>query len=993
MARRFALSESSSLQDIEDAIAHQDEWLANMAPDHPDRSYVLDQASVSWQLKYNITNTRDDIEEAICKSQAAIHEMKPGEIDKGTIYGHLSVWLHLKSLVTGNLEHINDAISNGFSALDNEVHESERWWIAQQNLSTFMLDRIDLFPDGEHIRVAMDFFRGCLKLKGLDKLGSARLFARFGALLGKQYTYGGDIKDLEEATEIGYESIRMLPDPKFAGLEYANLGNTLYTYYQRTGQLTSLEEALRICREGIELETTSDHLQKAMMFCNYGAMIEAKCQRHREIKPAEAMDALNKALDQGLAALELIKQLPGSDAKERGIMAGNRESHILNMVGAWYGTKMKMTGALSWGQMGIKHLQNAQRLRQPDHPEYPRILANITHLLEVQHQILKAGGKPDDSLRKLHEAISIGTRAAETTPETDPARGERYKNLAQMLASKYLLTEEDDYSIQSKKHFAYVARLDSASLTSRIPSAMQAGLFSLGDGEIAEAHELFQSAISLLPVFHPQSLSVEDLQQTLGQISGLSSFAASTALEANHSAFEALQSLEAGRCIISGLSMSSKSDVTPLREKNKALADEYDGIRARLSEVSEQLNTASTYQQARARQQALLHELAAKEAEVRQLEGFEFFQLPLTEDQIKDIAKGGPLIAVNVTKIRCDAIIVAKEGIQLVKLTNMTYEDLEKKIAIFQTLGNESRRNAVPRRSTRKKGLASEALIWLWDVAVRPILDVTELTPSRRVWWITSGLAGRAPFHAAGCHTNGSTENTLSRVISSYASSIKTLWYGRANSLSSGLGRNMLLVTMRNNPPPHHDLVTEHEESAVKNVFGNTMEHLSQPDPETVLMSLPGHSFVHFACHGTSIAYNPSQSGLLLVKDGKAVMLTIADLERTDLKRGAVAYLSACSTAEQPDGKLADEAIHLANAFQTLGFQHVIGTMWGANDAAAGEVAKRFYERLTSKVTGAFMDSGEVAEALHDAMIGYKEAATVEGRNVLNWGPFIHIGI
>lgn len=62
-----------------------------------------------------------------------------------------------------------------------------------------------------------------------------------------------------------------------------------------------------------------------------------------------------------------------------------------------------------------------------------------------------------------------------------------------------------------------------------------------------------------------------------------------------------------------------------------------------------------------------------------------------------------------------------------------------------------------------------------------------------------------------------------------------------------------------------------------------------------------------------------------------------------------MAYLSACATAEQPDGKLADETIHLANAFQTLGFQHVIGTMWGANDAAAGEIAKRFHDRLTSK--------------------------------------------
>ncbi|PNP78571.1 hypothetical protein FNYG_08083 [Fusarium nygamai] len=993
MTRQFALSASSSLQDIEEAIAHQNEVLAEMPLDHPEKAYLLDQESVAWQLKFNITARRDDIEQAIRKSRAAICELKPGDPDKGTIYSHLSVWLYLKSQITGNLEDINEAISNGFIALDSEVHMSKRWWIAQANIATSMVYRVELFPNEEHIRIATEFDGDCIQLKGLDDLGRARRLARSGMLLAAQYRYGGDLKDLEKAIERGYESVRLLSDPKLARAEYTNLGSSLYTYYQHTREFSSLEEALRIAQLGIELKTDSHPFSASFEYCNYGAMLEAKCQRFRETNPVEAMNALDMALVHGVSALTYLKQLPGTESSQDSLFTDNRKAHILNMVGAWYGTKMTMTGELSWGQMGIEHLQDALRFGQPHRREYPRILVNITHLLEVQHQILKAEGNHGKSLQKLNEAISFGIRAAETTLETDPSRGERYKNLAQMLASKYILTEEDDYSIQSKKHFAYVAKLDSAPLTARIPSALQAGLFTWEDGEITEAHELFQSAISLLPVFHPQSLSVEDLQHTLRQVSGLSSFAASVALEANHSAFEALQSLESGRCIISGLSMSSKSDVTALSEKNKKLADEYDGIRARLAEVSKQFNKAGAYQQARAHRQALLDELAAKEAEIRQLEGFEFFQLPLTEEQMKDIAKDGPLIAVNVTKIRCDAIIVTSEGIQLVRLPDMTYEDLETNIAIFETLGNESRRNAVPRQSKRKKGLVSEAMIWLWKVAVSPILDVMELTPSRRVWWITSGLAGRAPFHAAGYHTDGSTENTLSRVISSYTSSIKTLWYARANSLPSGLGRNMLLVTMRNNPPPHHDLVTEHEERAVENVFGNTMEHLLEPDPETVLKNLPGHSFVHFACHGTSIAYNPSQSGLLLVKDGRASMLTIADLEATEMKKGAVAYLSACSTAEQPDGKLADEAIHLANAFQTLGFQHVIGTMWGANDAAAGEIAKRFYERLTSKVSGVFIDSREVAEALHHAMIGYKEAVALEGKDVLNWGAFIHIGI
>ncbi|MCJ1251060.1 hypothetical protein MMC30_008291 [Trapelia coarctata] len=59
-----------------------------------------------------------------------------------------------------------------------------------------------------------------------------------------------------------------------------------------------------------------------------------------------------------------------------------------------------------------------------------------------------------------------------------------------------------------------------------------------------------------------------------------------------------------------------------------------------------------------------------------------------------------------------------------------------------------------------------------------------------------------------------------------------------------------------------------------------------------------------------------------------------------------IAYLSACSTAEIKVRNLADESIHLANAFQLAGFTNVIGTLWAADDNAAVEIASKFYEGL-----------------------------------------------
>jgi hypothetical protein len=52
-----------------------------------------------------------------------------------------------------------------------------------------------------------------------------------------------------------------------------------------------------------------------------------------------------------------------------------------------------------------------------------------------------------------------------------------------------------------------------------------------------------------------------------------------------------------------------------------------------------------------------------------------------------------------------------------------------------------------------------------------------------------------------------------------------------------------------------------------------------------------------------------------------------------------LAFLSACSTA-RPSGRLADEAIHLASAFQLAGYRHVIGTLWPIGDWPAVEYAR-----------------------------------------------------
>ena len=72
-----------------------------------------------------------------------------------------------------------------------------------------------------------------------------------------------------------------------------------------------------------------------------------------------------------------------------------------------------------------------------------------------------------------------------------------------------------------------------------------------------------------------------------------------------------------------------------------------------------------------------------------------------------------------------------------------------------------------------------------------------------RVWWIGIGITSFPSFHAAGDHSAGPTENTLSRAISSYTPTIKVLTYTRERALGTTRFHNdkpkLLVVKMPHN--------------------------------------------------------------------------------------------------------------------------------------------------------------------------------------------------
>ena len=155
-----------------------------------------------------------------------------------------------------------------------------------------------------------------------------------------------------------------------------------------------------------------------------------------------------------------------------------------------------------------------------------------------------------------------------------------------------------------------------------------------------------------------------------------------------------------------------------------------------------------------------------------------------------------------------------------------------------------------------------------------------------------------------------------------------------------------------------------------------------QATHDTVLAALPTGRWAHFACHGASDLTNPSASCLLLT-DHRQRPLTVVDVARLRLDDAGLAFLSACSTA-RPGGRLADEAIHLASAFQLAGYRHVIATLWPVGDQHAVDIAADIYTTLTTA------GEADVAGAVHAAVRRMRRRWGWDTPSV--WASHIHVG-
>ncbi|KAK4233950.1 CHAT domain-containing protein [Achaetomium macrosporum] len=470
----------------------------------------------------------------------------------------------------------------------------------------------------------------------------------------------------------------------------------------------------------------------------------------------------------------------------------------------------------------------------------------------------------------------------------------------------------------------------------------------------------------------------------------------------------ATELLETGRGVIAA-ALFEQSDVSALKSQDPELARSFDDLRNQLDApasagslgIADRPTTAVEAEGGRRREAE--QQLTGLLETIRSKPGFERFLLSASEADMLGSAQHGPIVVLNVSSYRCDALTIQKSGIRLLELPRLSLKAINDHVRDLGSL---------------------ETLGWLWDDIVCPVLDALRFTspPSDgrwpHGWWVPTGPLTRFPLHAAGYHLRRSGETALDRAVSSYAPSIKAIMHSRRRPAApvpeSQYAVILSMEFTKDQKQPEFASQEAREVLDMCKSMGIPPYQLQSHKRRDVSSALEACRIFHFAGHDGTDSTEPLQSQLLL-DDWEQDPFTVERLLEINLtlKPPFLAYLSACGTGQILEDRSVDESIHLASAFQLAGFRHVVGTLWSVDDGLCVDMARMTYEYLRDKG----MADESVSRGLHratrtlrdewvdgegDARRGKcqssgarRDAAldiTLERRQPL-WVPYVHFGV
>ncbi|EPS45153.1 hypothetical protein H072_838 [Dactylellina haptotyla CBS 200.50] len=1066
---------TGSLEDLESAIFRAQEMVAATSQSHPERPARIKDWITLMMAKFKHTNEEDDLSDMkflaeqigcsikLVKSrngisiEVSLPRSEPNTPTPVATRPSPSVATRPSQIVAAprpgsntpafNVESILAALQQGMMSQETQIQSGGMPSIMNtaSNPDALRLGMaasrhgFDFENTGStaSLQLAIEYGEQAVAASSARDYSRPNYVGNLGYLLLRRYELSGERIDIERSIKFCSEAVGLVPlsDPE-RPMMLRSLGYAYGTKYMLDAEMGALDKAIRYCQEAVDTAAPGDQSVADWMS-------SLSIWLFRRFQAIGIMEDLEQSIKLNERAIEMPAKLTADLAGRLGNLVNGYEARyrrtrniedlkrtiktaqraIINYPANHPnrpGSLIQLSNSLSerfklWRREEdinrVVRILDGVLARLPhNHPGRPGWLVNLG--LGLSDRFKTTGDKAD-----LFRAVQVTDEGLDAMPVDHKDRGRALNMLCNRLIERALSTgwsHDMDQAVEKCRD-----GLDSMNLepSRRLALGFTISKIFIFQFKWEEASKYMELAIEALPLVTSRAAANLDKQLMLEDYSGHASIAAATALNAGKTAEHALRILEIGREVISGLLMDLRGDITELEQHYPGLAKSFVTLRDRLDTPSNGPLDDTSESSAPARTPNVTDRLKAEREldqlliTIRHQPGFENFFLPPTADEMKAAAESGPIIVINVCNIRCDAIIVERDKIRVVKLPKLTDTEAASQARKLQsaTQGNSSE--------------MANILRWLWDSIGEETMSALGFKQEvldgnwPHVWWVLTGILSQFPIHAAGLHEEGSTESVMDRVISSYASSVKTLIHGRRQRTHSTAPapNRAVLVCMDKTEGLGANGRLPFAKKEIEILTGLCPQLSMEPVTpvcikKDVLKSLETCKIFHFAGHGHSHPTEPSRSALLL-HDWMRSPLTVADLQDAKFRKSKVkaslpflGYLSACSTKVNKSAKLADEGIHLVNALQLAGFQHVVGTLWEVSDSRCVDIARIFYENLREGMTDEAVRRGlhlAIRTVRDEEIDGDNYFQSRNGKSVnvgtgdfkFDWVPYVHFGL
>ncbi|KAG9037156.1 hypothetical protein FRB95_006710 [Tulasnella sp. JGI-2019a] len=800
-----------------------------------------------------------------------------------------------------------------------------------------------------------------------NHLDQSDILSNLGNALTTRFERGGDTEDLNKSIVHLRQALSLSPmghpqRPKILN----NLGMALQTRYEKRMDPDDLDSGINILRKGLSFCPVGDPT-RSLTLNNLGVCLRVRYEQLHQIAD------LDECIHHHREDLSLC---PVRD---------HYRSLTLNNLGLALRMRFERNGQLIDLDESTRWLEECLFLSPTDHSSRPMALTNLGIALRLRF-------KKTSDLTSLDTAIAHHQECLPLCPVGHPFRSLSLFEGGLALLDRFELNGEagsetglDTCFQQFRDATAHpfspvLTRLRAA--THWITAARKHDLGVLG--------EAYQSALFLLDRSVLIARNIRDRHHRVTaptlEIGGktLAVDAASHAIEEGRLE-TAVQLLEQGRGIMFNQLGNYRTCLDRLEEIDQELASRYRALSTEIEHFALSGSNTIGGDDIIARHQKCTDDWNDAVEKIRQHEEFkDFLRAPHFAD-LRRAARDGPVIIVNISQYRSDAIVIHKTGgplcIPLPKAVPLTIETLAR--TVIETTTNRP-------GETQSNYILGVVLREVWEIIVAPIVtqleDTLKLRRGSRIWWIPTSLTWSLPLHASGPYKEGE-RNLPDRFTSSYTPTISALLRARDGyqPINSTLGPRLLIVAQAEAEGEARLPNILNEIACIQQLATNvTVVEGHDCTRDIVLTRLLNTAWVHFACHGDQHLTEPFQSHFSLLT--RNAPLTLLDIIKTDLPEAELAFLSACHSAAG-DKSTPDEAIHLAAGVLFAGFRSVIGTMWAMADEDRPTLAEEFYKYMFRNGPEA-VDCREAARALSKAVRELRRTKVPMERwiNVVHYG-------